>query len=105
MHRHYVKAHPFGMSSSGWGCLLSGGHAVVRCSGFTLGREASADGYQDISTAPEDTLLHVCWGELPRRTYGVAKRAMGTWWLYGQANPHACRRECASPTGWCGEYK
>jgi hypothetical protein len=30
-HRHYVEAHPRGTSSNGWGCLLSGGHAINRC--------------------------------------------------------------------------
>lgn len=31
LHRHHVEAHPSGTSSSGWGCLLSGGHAINRC--------------------------------------------------------------------------
>lgn len=33
-HRHWVQAAPTGTSSSGWGCRLSGGHAITRCAGY-----------------------------------------------------------------------
>jgi len=35
-HRYWVKCAALGqtMSSSGWGCALSGGHAVKRCQQF-----------------------------------------------------------------------
>lgn len=66
---------------------------------------AAADGYASIVDAPEDKLLWVRWGEPPRCEYGVAKKAHGKWWIYGQSNPHANGRECATPTGWHGEYK
>lgn len=34
IHRHYVTPDPMGTSRPGWGCLLSGGHAVKRCDGY-----------------------------------------------------------------------
>ncbi len=33
-HRWWVQADPYGSSISGWGCRLTGGHAIKRCSGF-----------------------------------------------------------------------
>lgn len=35
LHRHYVVAHERGTSTSGWGCLQTGGHAVKRCSMYS----------------------------------------------------------------------
>jgi hypothetical protein len=64
----------------------------------------STDCYVSVESAPEGKKLNVRWGTPPQCSYGVAKRAHGTWWIYGQANPHANGRECAAPTGWHGEY-
>lgn len=33
-HLHFVQATPYGTSHDGWGCLMSGGHAVKRCQLF-----------------------------------------------------------------------
>jgi len=33
-HLHFVQASPYGTSHNGWGCLMSGGHAVKRCQLF-----------------------------------------------------------------------
>jgi hypothetical protein len=33
-HLHFVTANPCGSSHNGWGCLMSGGHAVKRCELF-----------------------------------------------------------------------
>ncbi len=38
MHRHYVVADPLGSSMDGWGCLLTGGHAVSRCKSYRVTR-------------------------------------------------------------------
>ena len=57
--------------------------------------------YQRIITAPENTVVNVCWGSLTGRIeYGSAKRLARRWYIYGQSNPHANGRPCATPTGW-----
>lgn len=33
-HRYWVKASPYGTSTSGWGCRATGGHAITVCSLF-----------------------------------------------------------------------
>lgn len=35
LHRHWITANRYGTSSDGWGCRLSGGHAIERCVNFT----------------------------------------------------------------------
>ena len=42
-HLHFVKASEFGTSHNGWGCLMSGGHAIKRCSNYES-EKADADG-------------------------------------------------------------
>lgn len=56
-HLHFVTADPLGSSMDGWGCLLTGGHAVVRCNQFTLN---SSD------AAPRDTALLAAINEADR---------------------------------------
>ncbi|GEM_PF-4104966 len=57
--------------------------------------------YREIETTPEDKRLSVVWGEKgPRPGYGIALRLSSQWYLYGQSNPHANGRPCASPDGW-----
>lgn len=43
IHRWWVMAHPYGMSSSGWGCGYTGGRALERCKAYDdSGPEGSA---------------------------------------------------------------
>lgn len=39
VYRHWVAAAYYGTSSSGWGCLRSGGHAMKRCGNFKTEQE------------------------------------------------------------------
>jgi hypothetical protein len=65
------------------------------------------EGYLPIdSSIPEDVEIHVVWGSFPTRLeFGCAKWAHGKWWIYGQSNPHANGRECASPIGWSKTFR
>ena len=48
---HWVEAHPLGTSASGWGCSLTGGHALGRCDGFRKGARGKT-GYADDMQEP-----------------------------------------------------
>lgn len=41
-YRHYVRKDGWGTSMSGWGCLATGGHAIARCSQYSI-EEKPAD--------------------------------------------------------------
>jgi hypothetical protein len=57
--------------------------------------------YREIETAPEDKKLSVVWGgKSSRPEYGLALRLSNQWFIYGESNPHANGRHCATPDGW-----
>lgn len=57
--------------------------------------------YREIGSAPEDKELRAVWDERsPNPEYGAALRLGNQWYLYGQSNPHANGRPCATPDGW-----
>jgi len=60
--------------------------------------------YREIKDAPEDKKLSVVWGEKSSSSeYGLALRLGNQWYIYGQSNPHANGRTCATPDGWLPE--
>jgi hypothetical protein len=57
--------------------------------------------YREINTAPENKKISAVWGEKSTRPeYGEALRLGSHWFIYGQSNPHANGRPCATPDGW-----
>lgn len=57
--------------------------------------------YRTLETAPENKKISVVWGEKSQNPeYGVALRLSRQWYIYGQSNPHANGRTCATPDGW-----
>lgn len=62
IHRHLVTAHPFGTSSSGPGCKLTGGHATQRCQSYQPTETAPYVVGSDTSKAAAESIVP----ELPR---------------------------------------
>lgn len=58
--------------------------------------------YSALENVPEGKVLQVCWGSLATHLErGSAKRVLGkNWFIYGESNPHANGRRCATPTAW-----